>query len=488
MSENWIKIKKLNHVYGRIYASSPSIILDINRFFTIAVPKFWFSPKYKAGLWNGRIEFVKKNGKFALGLFHEIYKFIKGCDYKIYISKDFKNDIEINDFNEILDMWLKDGWIPRNHQSIGALLALQKRTGILEHATSSGKSLTMAMIIMYSLLKKLNNKILVLVPNLSLISQLTNDFIEYGVPPDWIGNFTGMQKDTEQPIIISTWQSMYKQPDLIKIFDGIIVDETHGLKAEAVNSVAQNATNATLRIGCTGSLPSEKTEIYTMMGMLGSVLHRKTQRELIDDGQASDILIKIFYLSYIQEIKDKLKGLPYEVEKEFIETYKPRNHIISKICKKHIDKDHNMIILVNKLDHGKDIYNYLQEKNIPKEIFFVSGEMDPKERERIRSYTNENKGIIIVATSGVFSTGISIKRIHAIIFADGGKSEIRTIQSIGRGLRLHNEKRKFILYDIGDGLKYSEKHLEERIKIYTKAEFDISTHEINFEGILNGSP
>jgi superfamily II DNA or RNA helicase len=150
------------------------------------------------------------------------------------------------------------------------------------------------------------------------------------------------------------------------------------------------------------------------------------------------------------------------------------------MVKKHHEYDQNVLVLVDHVDHANLILEKLKDEPNT-HAFFVSGEMKPDERERIRKFTNENKRVVIVATYGVFSTGISIKRLHAIIFASAGKSKIRTLQSIGRGLRLHKEKKKLILYDIGDSLPYSEKHLQSRVAIYDKAQFTIDVKEINLE-------
>lgn len=258
----------------------------------------------------------------------------------------------------------------------------------------------------------------------------------------------------------------------------ICVSNCHGLKGDVVRSVSENAINADIRIGCTGTMPDHKCDKFQIISTLGPVLHTVTPRELIDKGHASNIIIKILHLIYPDEVKKELKGAPYEIEKSFLETYKPRNNVIKFICNKHMNLDHNILILANKHTHVDELYEQMQKIKSADHVFLVTGKTDPKERERIRLFTNENKRVIIIATSGVFSTGISIKRLHGIIFAEAGQSKIRTFQSVGRGLRLHNEKKKLTLYDISDSLKYSERHLETRIDFYTRAEFDMDVKEV----------
>jgi superfamily II DNA or RNA helicase len=375
---------------------------------------------------------------------------------------------------------MSDQYVPRDYQFEGALKALYYKRGILEHATSAGKSLTMSIILMYVLKKSICKKALVLVPGTGLVKQLVSDFEEYGIPPEWIGQFYGLQKDTDNPIVISTWQSMCRQPELIQEFDIIICDEVHNLRGDMVRSVAENAINANIRIGCTGTMPDAKASQFSVEGALGPVIHRVTARQLIDAKHASDIIIKVPFIVYPEKIVKELKGLTHDLEKQWLEKYDTRNGIIKVIAGKHLERGQNILILVDHLSHAESLVAKMAELE-GVETFLVTGETPPDERERIRKYTNEHEKVVIIATYGVFAVGISIKRLHAIIFASAGKSKIRVLQSIGRGLRLHKDKKKLTLYDIGDSLQHSEKQLKSRISIYDKAEFSVDAFEINLD-------
>lgn len=476
-SSTWIKIDKINNVYGHVSTNHPTIIGELCNLLSVYVKGYHHMPKYKVGLWDGKIRFMQQNGKFPLGLIKYIHKFIIQDGIDIIIDPAILEKNELEDFIDVTTSWMTEKFIPYKHQLEGAMKALKYKRGILEHATSSGKSLTMSMMIMYSLIKKNNKKILVLVPNLSLIEQLSSDFIKYGVPADWVGRYSGLQKDTEEPIIVSTWQSMCRQPEMCQEFDMVIADECHSLKGTQVRSVSDNAINAFIRIGCTGTMPDDKASYMQIEGTLGPVLHVVTARQLIDEKQASDIIIKIPFIEYSSEIKKSLKGLPYDEEKGWLETHAPRNNVIKTIVKKHSLVGHNSLVLVDHIEHAKQLYELIKTiDNV--EVFVITGKMPPEERERIRLYANTNKNIILIATYGTFAVGISINRLHAIVFASAGKSKIKTLQSIGRGLRLHKEKFKLTLYDIGDSLEYSEKHLQNRIDIYVKAEFDLEIFEV----------
>jgi N12 class adenine-specific DNA methylase len=228
MNKKSVSITKLNNIYGQVLSDHPTLMKELYSYLSVYVDGYRFMPKYKMGIWDGKIYFMERNGKFPLGLLKQIYEFLKFYnDISITIDSDIINkntDIE-KDLAEVTNKWMSDAFVPYYYQFEGALKALTYKRGILEHATSAGKSLTMSMIVMYALIKEMAKKCLILVPSLGLVEQLKNDFIEYGVPPDYIGTFSGLNKDTDEPIIISTWQSMSKNPEMVKNFETIITDE-----------------------------------------------------------------------------------------------------------------------------------------------------------------------------------------------------------------------------------------------------------------------
>ncbi|MFW6130960.1 MAG: DEAD/DEAH box helicase family protein [Atribacterota bacterium] len=369
--EKFLKIVKINNVYGRVITNDPFIIKDLYNYFSMFVKNHWFQPKVKAGTWDGKIHLVWKNGQFPLGLYKEVLQFVKRNNLKILIDKQLKIKTEIKDFEKITLEWLDENWIPRVYQIEGALKAIRNRRCILEHATGSGKSLTLALIMMYFFITEEVKKTLILVPSLGLIEQMESDLISYGVPHDWIGKFNKDIKDKKQPIIISTWQSMAKQKKLTEQFDLLITDECHSLQGDVVRSVSENAINADIRIGCTGSMPDFKTDKYQVTSTLGPVLHIVKAKKLIDQGFISDIKIKLYHLIYPDYIKKELKGADYHLEKDYIENYNPRNNIIKFITHKHAEKDQNVLILATKLDHLDKIKESLENVKSIKHLFLI---------------------------------------------------------------------------------------------------------------------
>jgi superfamily II DNA or RNA helicase len=268
----------------------------------------------------------------------------------------------------------------------------------------------------------------------------------------------------------------------------ICVSNCHGLKADVIRSVAENAVNAEIRIGFTGTMPDPLAEQMLIKGVLGFVGDVVKVSELAEQKMIAVPKIHIPFLKYS---KDEIKPLivaqkslegrdAYRVEQQFLYDHKKRNELIYKITKKFILRDQNILILVSKHDHCDKIKEKLISSGIIPMV--VTGELkDMNERNRIRKSLEEKGGQVIIATVGVYSTGISIRRLHAIIFAAPGKSKIQTLQSVGRGLRLdkRNEKTQLYLYDFADDLKYSNDGLTERMGYYARNEFNVKIKEID---------
>lgn len=499
MRENIITIVKINEVVGKVISSDAGIMEALYREFSIYSYQHWFNPKVKKGLWDGKLHFVQRNGDFPLGLFSEVVDFCK-CqkDYELQVDPLFTpNTLSkkefMQDFLSVVDGIDNLPFIPRKYQIKGAIKGLYNKRAIIEHGTGSGKSFTIYLSLVYLMSKKQDHKILILVPKIDLITQFADDLENYGMDPNIIGKFYGQEKDVEKPITIGTWQSLKNDKKILEQFTVLIADECHGLKAPIVKSVSEGAINTEYRLGFTGTMPEEdkKSEIKTIVGTLGPIVDRVTTEELQKLKMVSQLKINIPYISYpaddVKNLKQSIRILlknkkskeAYQLEKMFTQSHDRRNKLISKITKKMVDSDKNVLILANKLDHVDTIEKYLIQIGITP--FIVTGKIKSTEdRNDIRKKMELSGGNVIVATSGVYSTGISINRLHCVIFADPGKSKINTLQSVGRGLRLHETKARLYLYDISDNLIFGNKHLEKRMGFYAKNNFDVEIKEVNF--------
>lgn len=478
---NLVKIIKIDNVYAKIVTEHPSLLNDVSNYFTVYVEGYKFMPKYKMGIWDGKLRFIERDGTFLIGLLNSLYKFIKNYDIKIELDLDLvNNNVDFEDeFNNITTEWLVESITPRDYQLEGAIKAIKYKRGILEHATAAGKSLTIAMILKYLELSNKCKKMMILVPTAGLVEQMYSDFLEYGIEEKLLGRFYEKEKNIDRLITISTWQSMHVHKDLINEFDCIITDECHTQRANVVRSVLLNSKNAIYRIGTSGTVDLHKSQKWLIEGVLGPVIHNIPPAFLIDNGYASDVKVNILFLQHKEADVKKLKGMPYQEEKTWIQTCNIRNKIIRKLIKKHQELDHNVLILFDHIEHGNFIKESLKDlEQDGAHIFMVTGETPAKERERIRKFTNENKKVILLGTYGVLSTGVNINRLNALIFSVAGKSMIRILQSIGRGMRLHHEKNGVRVYDICDSFKYSEKHLSDRLTIYDKAGYKVDVNDI----------
>ena len=204
----------------------------------------------------------------------------------------------------------------------------------------------------------------------------------------------------------------------------------------------------------------------------------------MDSGDLAQMDIDVILLKYKDEYCKVISKLKYQDELDFIVGYAPRNNFIANLA---IDQKGNTLILFNYVEkHGKPLHDLLKSKvDKKRKLFYVSGETHVDTREKIRSITEKEDNAIIVASLGTFSTGINIKRVHNLIFASPSKSQIRVLQSIGRGLRVSGDGIDTKVYDIADDLHWKSKknytlnHAGERIKIYSKEKFKYKIYEIN---------
>jgi superfamily II DNA or RNA helicase len=259
--------------------------------------------------------------------------------------------------------------------------------------------------------------------------------------------------------------------------NGVCVSNCHGLKADMVRGVAERVVNCDWRLGFTGTMPDQKTDNLLVQGVLGPVIDQALYEELEREKTISPLKITLIKLLYPQEQLAQMTELDYSLEKEFLENDSFRNNIICKIANKHLKQGKNGLILVKKIEHGKRLVEILTAMgHNPK---FVCGDMKIEDRNDVRHEMEVESGQITIATTGVYSTGVSINRLHFLIFAASGKSKIQTLQSVGRGLRKHPTKDQLLLYDIGENCHHSKKHIATRIRYYTMNKFNYNIIEVN---------
>ena len=205
----------------------------------------------------------------------------------------------------------------------------------------------------------------------------------------------------------------------------------------------------------------------------------------MDKKQLSNLVVRCLILKHTVENSKMVTSGKYQDEIDHLVSSKPRNNFIKNLALK--IKGNTLILFQLVEKHGKGLHELIRNKAENRDVFFVYGGVDTEQREQVRAITEKSNNAIIVASYGTFSTGINIRNLHNIIFASPSKSRIRNLQSIGRGLRLGDNKVNATLYDIADDLQYKSKenftlkHFQERINIYTEEEFDYEIHNINLK-------
>jgi superfamily II DNA or RNA helicase len=322
-------------------------------------------------------------------------------------------------------------------------------------------------------------------PTTSLVEQLYSDFQSYSQNNGWKASYNcyriygTVDKDSDMPIVISTWQSLYKLPkQYFQKFDVIYGDECHLFQAKSLTGIMNKCVNSAFRVGTTGTLDGSKVNKLVLEGLFGPVYRTTTTKELIDSNRLADLKIFAIVLHYSDQVKKDCKDLKYKEELDFLVQLNERNKFIRNLA---IDQKGNTLVLFQLVEkQGKHLYDIISTKCEDRKVFFVYGGTDTQQREDIRKITEKETDAIIIGSYGCMSTGINIRNLHNIIFASPSKSRIRNLQSIGRGLRIGDNKDQCKLYDIGDDLtwktrkNYTLYHMMERIKIYADEEFDYS--------------
>jgi superfamily II DNA or RNA helicase len=477
-----IHFEQVSNVWARVRCED-STAQELSEYFSFTVPSAKFRKKEAKKYWDGKIRlFHLRTHKIYAGLEPYVRQFAKDSNYS-YSCELLKGEVAELPKVHHLDSW-NLSIIPRDYQWVAYLWALTKRRGIVLSPTASGKSMIIYMIARW-LIEHGKKRGLLIVPTTSLVEQMYSDFREYGwdVEKNCQRIYQGFTTDAYAPMVISTWQSVYDLPTkYFKQFDFVIGDEAHQFKADSLKHIMTELVNCDYRIGTTGTLDGSKVHKLILEGLFGPVQRVASTKELQDKGYLAALEIKCLVLKYPEEVTKLVKGQSYPDEISFLCANEARNRFIVNLAE---SLDGNTLILYNYVDkHGRILHQMIRDRLPNRKVHFIHGDVETLDREEVRRITEEETDSVIVASYGTFSTGINIKHLHNVIFASPTKSQIRTLQSIGRGLRLGENKRKAVLYDIVDDLRYGAyvnfalKHYEERVRIYNDEKFPIKSINI----------
>ena len=480
-------IRKKNEVYLKVEAQ-PHINYELADFFTFEVESAKYMQKtrrYRG--WDGKIRlFSPATGEIYCGLVDYLTDWAKekGYEYEIESDEYFGHPITENELITPKSVvgFVKSLNLPptlevRDYQYKAIYEALKYNRRLLLSPTASGKSLMIYALVRFHL--NVGRNILIVVPTTSLVEQMYGDFEAYGwmAKKDCHRIYAGQDKYTDHKVIITTWQSIYKEPRAwFERFDVVIGDEAHQFKAKSLTTLMSKLHDCKYRIGFTGTLDGANVNQLVLEGLFGRCSQVTRTNQLMKEGHIAKLKVKVVLLKHDEKL---FEG--YQDEIDYLIEHEGRNRFIRNLA---CDVKGNTLVLFNYVErHGEPLYNLINS-HTDRPVFFVHGGVDVDDREEIRMLTEASNNAIIIASYGTFSTGINIKNLHNVIFASPSKSRIRNLQSIGRVLRKGDNKSKATLYDIADdvstdrGNNYTLNHLMERVKIYNEEKFQYETIDI----------
>lgn len=483
-------ISRIDDVHIKVQCE-PDVAYELNDYFTFSVPNAKFTPSFKNKMWDGKIRLYNiLTRRIYSGLRRHIETFARERDYAVEYANpaDFcDTEFSLVEAKETFSKWVSKPDIEaRDYQLESFAHAVRTKRALFVSPTASGKSL---MIFLTSMqLYQPDKKILIIVPTTSLVHQMASDFGDYMQkdPNVFVHRIlSGAEKDTKHPIVVSTWQSIYKLPKAwFSKFNVVIGDEAHLFKAKSLTDIMGKLTNCPYKFGFTGTLDGTETHKLVLEGLFGPVKKVTTTAELIGNNTLSKFRIKAIVLNYDDDIKKLHKSNTYQDEIAFLTTHTPRHKFIVNLA---LSLKGNTLILFKNIDHGKELQRLLVSRDGDREVYYVDGGVDGEIREDIRKDIESLSNGVIVASLGTFSTGINIKNLHNVIFASPSKSRVKVLQSIGRGLRKSQFKDVFTLFDIADDLTWKSKknhtilHFVERISMYNEEKFDYKIYNVELK-------
>lgn len=408
-----IRVEKVNEVHMRVIAD-PSLRYEIMEYFSFRPPGYQFVPSYKNKVWDGYVRLYNPmKPVLYIGLLEYLAKFCEDREYELEIPKELRpfSNVSEDDINELVNQ-LATSMTPRDYQMEYILNALNNDRSLSLSPTSSGKSFIIYLIQQYYY-REFGHRTLIIVPTVSLVYQMASDFVDYGCDETHIYKIlSGVDKTTRSPIVISTWQSLMKQPkEWFDQFRVVLGDEAHLFQAKSLTSIMEKLIEAPYRHGFTGTISSEsKVHRLVLEGLFGPIKRFVTTKELMDQGTVADFNIKGIVLNHsketkkifndaIKEVKKKNKDTNkkvnlFNLEKEYIINLDRRNNFIRNLVWS-LEGQNNLILFDRVEKHGKLLEPLLQKED--RILHFIHGGVKGKDRDQVRQLVeNDNTSVIIV--------------------------------------------------------------------------------------------
>ena len=460
-------MKCILHVRNEVYVTINGLKNDHVTFlwdaFAPYVDGYRHMPMYKLGRWDGRVRFYEKTGKTYVRLLPRIIPQLESWGYEIDIIDDrlyYQPPALIN--SSMFEH--RHGFTLRPYQVQAINLGIENSGGFLLLGTGAGKTpICAALSHSYS---SMGYDTITIVPSADLVKQTAKTYRFLGLDT---GIFSGDEKDIHHMNVVATWQSIQNNFKILSKFKCVIWDESHGAKANVAQQILnEHMMNAPFKFGVTGTFPKAPADQMSLNCAIGDILIEVKVRWLIDNGYLAEIDIR--------QVLIKQKGCQdfsdYSAERSFLAKNELRTDTIADLIIAKAGEFGNTLVLVNSIPFGQNLADIIEGAT-----FLYGGSHTDDRNEQYSMYETQDD-MIVIATAGIASTGISIDRIKCLIIIDAGKSFIRAIQTVGRGTRLAADKRKVVVFDVFADLKWSKAHSRERAKWYKDAEYPITNKHI----------
>ena len=456
------------------------------KMFEFEKPGARYLPAVRLGRWNGKISFFSLSGATYINLLPEIIPVLDRAGYDIELndSREYQTTFE---FDQVSETTFSNTKWPKGHPAEGQGIMLRdyqvnivnrfltNPQAIQEIATGAGKTIITAAL--SNSIEKYGRSI-VIVPNKSLVTQTESDYVNLGLD---VGVYFGDRKEIGKTHTICTWQSLnnllkntkageatFTIGDFIEDVVCVIVDEVHMAKAEALKELLTGVMSMIpIRWGLTGTIPKEKFDSQALFVSLGPVINKLAASELQDMGVLAQCHVNIVQLQDGKEFGN------YQSELKHLLEDKERLDNIAELILK-IKETGNTLVLVDRVNAGRELIDRLPDS------VFISGETKLTERKEEYDEVAYVSDKIIVATYGVAAVGINIPRIFNLVLLEPGKSFVRVIQSIGRGIRKAEDKDFVQIWDITSSCKFAKRHLTKRKEFYKEANYPFAMEKLKY--------
>jgi superfamily II DNA or RNA helicase len=455
--------------------------------FKYDVPYARYLPAVRLGRWDGKVSYFQLGGSTFVNLLPEILPVLEEYGYDITLDdqRDYSNSFE---FSVVAENTFADRTWPKNHPQAGEPIMLRdyqveiinnflkNPQALQEVATGAGKTIMTAALSWYV---QQYGRSIVIVPNKSLVTQTEKDYINMGLD---VGVFYGDRKEFGCTHTICTWQSLNvllkntrNQTAGVTIgefLEGVvcvIVDEVHMAKADALKTLLTGVmSRVPIRWGLTGTVPKEPFEFQAIHVSLGPVINRLAASELQNRGVLAQCHVNIV------QLVDHVEYTNYQSELKYLLEEKGRLDTIARLVQQ-VNETGNTLVLVDRVAAGQELVQRLGERAV-----FVSGATKGKDREAEYDEVAISDDKIIVATYGVAAVGINIPRIFNLVLLEPGKSFVRVIQSIGRGIRKAEDKDHVQIWDLTSTCKFAKRHLTKRKQFYKEANYPFTQEKLDW--------